>query len=772
METLRPAYYPVPAVRKNKIKQVNATVQQKAAAYTNGIQKTYESQFKINGLMQKPIATNLSRNSPGNRPVAKIKKPTSPVIKKSSRHYENVDVKNETPTILSDDDDFYSKLTFDDTEQSLEDEIFEELEKVAHDEAKLNAAIQNFDKILNDYGDKKTKEAVKKEERPSGIPKPLQKSKTCSIIESKCILKTQEQEEAQSKQKVGKAIKVDNIETIPSANYYQLTKSLWNLQEFENFAKSAEPQMRQKVQLGPRKSEGALTKENVKNMLPKAKSVWEITPIATSTPRPAYSRQSSISKIPIKLSSKLSSSMMQLNSSSSTSSSQYNNSNSNASSNTSSSSSPSLKLKKSAVYASSLGLSTSLSGNNQSQKLTAASSGLSNHSQSTKSISNYAETKASLQRRNLMSLSNSINKIPISSTSSIKLSSTPYTRHAQLKSAKSEMSIHGKFAMKAIERQKQQQQKNQQQPQQKSDQNHQQNSINMMKVKRDSSSSSSNTSETLLDKCLVKGQELLRKVEEFNDAAVVYDKQNSSTIVDSKKRDYIAKQQLSTTTTSSSTTIVKCSMNLNESDVSMNTILSSTNVITSHKDDTRDILNANAITNLCKTGNHKVEDELQPHIESENSVDELLTATTVTTKIVTIETPLINDEKLDLQLSPTLESCELLIPDVLGDDINKIKDYNSDCSEDSGHISNENEELNITMELKKPRKISEDLLEIFEKKSQHASQKAKVIELNHVNLIKSSMEIYPTFNSTNNNIINSINNKTCKSEVTIFINKY
>lgn len=776
METLRPANYPVPAVRKNKIKQTNATVQQKAAAYTNGIQKAYESQFKINGLMQKPIATNLSRNSPGNRPVAKIKKPTSPVIKKTSRHYENVEVKNETTIILSDDDDFYSKLTFDDAEQSLEDEIFEELEKVAHDEAKLNAAIQNFDKILNDYGDKKIKEAVKKEERPSGIPKPLQKSKTCSIIESKCILKTQEQEEAQSKQKVGKAIKVDNIETIPSANYYQLTKSLWNLKEFENFAKSAEPQTRQKVQLGPRKSEGALTKENVKNMLPKAKSVWEITPNATSTPRPAYSRQSSISKIPIKLSSKLSSSMMQLNSSSSTSSSsQYNNSNSNASSNTSSSSSPSLKLKKSAVYASSLGLSTSLSGNNQSQKLTAATApGLSNHSQSTKSISNYAETKASLQRRNLMSSSNSINKIPISSTSSIKLSSnTPHTKHAQLKSAKSEMSIHGKFAMKAMERQKQQQQKNGQQ-QQKSDQNHQQNSINMMKVKRDS--------DTLLDKCLVKGQELLRKVEEFNDAscctAVVYDKQNSSTIVDIKKRDYIAKQQLSTTTTSS-TTIVKSSMNMNESDVSMNMILSSSNVITSHnnksdEDDTRDILNVNAITNLCITGNHKEDEknEQRHHIESENSVDELLTATTVTTKIVTIKAPLINDEKLDLQLSPTLESCELLIPDVLGDDINKIKDYNSDCSEDSGHISNENEELNITMELKKPRKISEDLLEIFEKKSQHASQKAKVIELNHVNLIKSSMEIYPTFNSTNNNIINSINSKTCKSEVTIFINKY
>lgn len=45
-------------------------------------------------------------------------------------------------------------------------------------ESKLKSVIENFDKILDEYGAKKE----------SKIPK-LQKSKTCSIIESKCILK-------------------------------------------------------------------------------------------------------------------------------------------------------------------------------------------------------------------------------------------------------------------------------------------------------------------------------------------------------------------------------------------------------------------------------------------------------------------------------------------------------------------------------------------------------------------------------------------------------
>jgi hypothetical protein len=192
-------------------------------------------------------------------------------------------------------------------------------------------------------------------------------------------------------------------------------------------------------------------------------------------------------------------------------------------------------------------------------------------------------------------------------------------------------------------------------------------------------------------------------------------------------------------------------------------------------------MNVNAITNHCVTGNCVDQQRgVEKNIESENSVDLSSSTPTVTTKIINIVDSSIIDEKLS---SPTLKSFDV-ISAVLGSDeknINnnicdeslndKIKDYNSDCSDDSGHISNENEEITIKMDLKKPRKISEELLEVFEKKLQKQQQqqqqqqpyqapKTKVIELNHANLIMSSVEIYPSFN------------KTCKSEVTFYIKKY
>lgn len=510
METLRPAnYQPIPAVRRHKI---------------NGVQQKLST-------IQKPI--NLSRNSP----VTKVKKPLSPIIKKSEV------TKKE---LLSDDDDFYSKLTFDDTEQSLEDEIFEELEKVSHDEAKLNAAIQNFDKILNEY---KTKELKKSEVKPSGIPKPLQKSKTCSIIESKCILKKEQK-------KVNKPLKVENVESVTSAGYFQITKSLWNLEDFDNFAKSARHSPASR-----KLSEGTLSK-----------SVWEVSP---SRPL-SISRQSSISKIPIKKSSSnLSTSMLQLNTTMVVK--QQNATNH-------------LSSKKSSVYASSLGLSSHQSSS--AQKIRRSS------------ISNYAETKASLQRRNL--LNSTANKsMPLKSSKTL---------------AKSEMSIHGKFAMKAQK---------------------------------------------------INEQNLL-----FND-----NQTKMSLVV--KKRDYIAKKS---------------------TNVSMNMKM-------------RSVVKSNDA------------------IPNENEIK---------SSVITVETKEI--------VAPTLKSRDVISDVVLGaesqESIDKLKDYESD---DSGHISNENED---TMDLKKPpRKISEELLEIFEKKS---PQQPKVIEMNNVNLIKSSMEIYPT----------------CKSEVTIYIKPY
>jgi hypothetical protein len=599
METLRPAHYPVPAVRKNKIAK------------------------PINTIVSVPKATvcNLSRNSPGNRPVAKIKKPTSPVVKKlgDGEHCEPA----KTP-ILSDDDDFYSKMTFDETQQSLEDEIFEELEKVAHDEAKLNAAIQNFDKILNEYNDKRGKRAD--EQRPSAIPKPLQKSKTCSIIESKCILKKHQLKKSNTappqQQQQQPPIKVENI---PSANYYQLTKSLWNLEDFESFARSAdERQQRQ---------------------------------------RPAYSRQSSISKIPIKSSSNLSASMMQLNTAAASPA---------AAGHSSSSPATTTKLKKSTVYASTLALTSQ--PHNQSHKSAVAAPRRSSLNSSSKPCGNYAETKASLQRRNLMSSCNSINKVP----AAVKGSAS--SRQSPLKAAKSEMSIHGRFALKAKQLQS--------------------------RVRR--------SDDTALSSDSVKGQ-----AEEFN-----------------ARRDYIAKQ--------------KQQQQQMTKDVSVNTKSSSP---------------VNATTG--NDGNNEHADDVRRNDSNESEMKQPVVGvkcrqTTVTTKIVSIATPVIADEQISLILAPpTLESCELVIPDVLGDDKTVIKDYSSDCSDDSGHISNENEDLGvIAMEVKKPRKISEELLEIFEKKS------PKVAELNSANLMRSTMEIYPAFNG------NCKASSPCKSEVTIFINKY
>lgn len=289
----------------------------------------------------------------------------------------------------------------------------------------------------------------------------------------------------------------------------------------------------------------------------------------------------------------------------------------------------------------------------------------------------------------MMSSTNSINRISI----------TPSRPLSTLKSAKSEILIHGKLQLPSSK-----------QKVAATDTVHRV----PTKVKCDS--------DLLLDKCLVKGQELLRKAEEFNDADRVHDK---AKIVasDVKKRDYIAKHQPTASTKASSI-------------VSMNTKSSSANVNSIKK---ANETSANAITNHCvnvdsKTGN-------QQRIESENissSVSQSSSQRTAQTVLVEVLPP----------TPSTLESCEI-IPGVL--------DYSSD---DSGHISNENEDL--TMKLK-PQKISEELLEIFEKKVAQEKVlplKAKVIELNHINNIKTSLEIYPKLN------------KTCKSEVTFFINRY
>lgn len=166
-----------------------------------------------------------------------LKPPERPKRKiKAVRDYENVLVRNiltakgkplvkPTPapriTALpsdSDDDPMCG------TSESLEDEIFKELERASFDEEKLSEALKNFDKILNEYKEEEERQrnattrpqaisrnksqeslctksivvpATDKLESTlnktkSKIPlsrQVLTKSKTCCIIESKCILK-------------------------------------------------------------------------------------------------------------------------------------------------------------------------------------------------------------------------------------------------------------------------------------------------------------------------------------------------------------------------------------------------------------------------------------------------------------------------------------------------------------------------------------------------------------------------------------------------------
>lgn len=92
----------------------------------------------------------------------------------------------------SDDDELKQVSTL-----SLEDEIFEELEKVAHDEVKLKEVLKNFDMIYNEYKEPESNQQQSSSSSSSAVlikknnsmKKTLMKSKTCSIIESKCVFK-------------------------------------------------------------------------------------------------------------------------------------------------------------------------------------------------------------------------------------------------------------------------------------------------------------------------------------------------------------------------------------------------------------------------------------------------------------------------------------------------------------------------------------------------------------------------------------------------------
>lgn len=90
-----------------------------------------------------------------------------------------------------DSDEDEAQLSLNLVKTSLEDEIFEELEKVAHDESKLNAVLKTFDKIMFDYNDPlppqtKTNDGSGSDQKPSldmGV-KAAAADKQASIVDS------------------------------------------------------------------------------------------------------------------------------------------------------------------------------------------------------------------------------------------------------------------------------------------------------------------------------------------------------------------------------------------------------------------------------------------------------------------------------------------------------------------------------------------------------------------------------------------------------------
>ncbi|XP_037947763.1 uncharacterized protein LOC119679466 [Teleopsis dalmanni] len=85
-------------------------------------------------------------------------------------------------TYIDSDEECHLSLNL--TKLSLEDEIFEELEKVAHDESKLNAVLKNFDKILYDYQENSNSNVENQK----------------SVLNSKCEAMAQSQTEIENKQ--------------------------------------------------------------------------------------------------------------------------------------------------------------------------------------------------------------------------------------------------------------------------------------------------------------------------------------------------------------------------------------------------------------------------------------------------------------------------------------------------------------------------------------------------------------------------------------------
>ncbi|XP_055853922.1 uncharacterized protein LOC129917789 [Episyrphus balteatus] len=272
---------------------------------TNNVQSKSKSVSKSSKFVTKSVQTSPIKEN-RKKDMVKSSPPKPSTAVKEDSIYEDIQVVSSNPngstSIVYVDSDEECRLSLNDSKISLEDEIFEELEKVAHDEAKLNAVLKNFDKILTDFTQTKQPKSMdyskstslnqslpavsSSKTTPVSIlpaPKKLQKSKTCSIIESRCILKKSISDPRDDLGKLAIGLgKPSNFNT---------TKSLWNLKDFEEFAKSGKKlekieNCKLPVYTGLNKSVGSAippakvtpTSASVGKITPgRSKSVWDMS---------------------------------------------------------------------------------------------------------------------------------------------------------------------------------------------------------------------------------------------------------------------------------------------------------------------------------------------------------------------------------------------------------------------------------------------------------------------------------------------------------------
>ncbi|XP_055903611.1 myosin-2 heavy chain isoform X5 [Eupeodes corollae] len=644
---------------------------------TNANSKTTKS-TKTNPqkLVTKYVQTSPIKENRKNKDLIKNPKP------KEDSVYEEIQVVSSNPngsaSIVYVDSDEECRLSLNDSKISLEDEIFEELEKVAHDEAKLNAVLKNFDKILTDFssqakqpndnmhckslnvslpavvGSSANTSLLSQSITPS--PKKLQKSKTCSIIESRCILKkciSDPQDDA-AKLEMG----------LRKPSNFNTTKSLWNLKDFEDFAKSGKKlekieNCKLPVYTGLNKSVGSASAVSHRSSPPvqqkiasgRSKSVWDMS---GSTLSIAGGR----SKIPIMKSSSILSLSSRSNSFCDVQKPRSPPNVSKIVKNINEKSPGPTKMFNSATSTPKMSLSSPIATNQQQQR-----------------------------RRNLasaVSTPHSLNRIEGLSTPK----SSAITR-STIKPASSEVSLK-KFSTPS----------------------------RLTPLRKPQSS------DVLLDKCLEKGHEILRKVEAIGSVSKIERKNRPTTMVNSKKSPLtspagsVSKKSSNSPLTSSSsprnyarikeqsTAKVLKEKNLKPADKKMSPTVKKQEAQVSasppKSQDTIDGTLAASTDHLrSKSPVHllyaKEESFKFPRLESCKIIPPILGNTSeehaellvnVKTKQPAIETPtttiliekLCNNELLQLENSPPHHD-KHLYPD---------SDHDSD---DSGHISNENDEL-------------------------------------------------------------------------------